>query len=86
VYTATEIAGTGIGEDGRLKREVVRYRGRVQDSLMREDGAAPAFEYAYRTVGEVMAGGGLFDVAWLLVFNVIFFAAGAVAVIRYDVR
>jgi len=86
VYTATEIAGTGIGEDSRLKREVVRYKNRIFESGTLEGNRAPVFDYAYRSVGAVMAEGGLFDVAWLLVFNVIFFAAGYVAVIRYDVR
>jgi len=86
VYTATEIAGTGIGEEARLKREVVRYNGRVLESRRREEKQPPAFEYAYRSIGAVLAEGGLFDIAWLVVFNVIFFAAGAVAVLRYDVR
>lgn len=86
VYTATEIAGTGVGEEARLKREVIRYKSRVLESGRREDQQPPAFDYAYRSVGVVLAEGGLFDVAWLLVFNIIFFAAGAVAVLRYDVR
>lgn len=86
VYTATEIAGTGIGEDSRLKREVVRYRTRVLEAGALENNTAPAFSYAYRPIGEVMAEGGLFDAAWLLVFNVIFFAAGFIVFLRYDAR
>jgi len=86
VYAATEIAGTGIGEESRLKREVVRYKNRVLSSGTLEGKRAAAFEYAYRSVGGVLADGGLFDVAWLLVFNILFFAAGYAAVIRYDVR
>ena len=86
VYTATEIAGTGIGEDSRLKNEIVRYKNRVFETGTLENGKAPAFDYAYRSIGTIMAEGGFFDVAWLLAFNVIFFAAGYAAVIRYDVR
>lgn len=86
VYTATDIAGTGIGEEARLKREVIRYKSRFLESERREEKQPPAFAYSYRSVGAILAEGGLFDIAWLVVFNVIFFAAGAVAVLRYDVR
>jgi ABC-type transport system involved in multi-copper enzyme maturation permease subunit len=86
VYAATEIAGTGIGEDSRLKREVVRYKNRVIESGTLEGNRAAAFAYSYRSIGEVLAEGGLFDVAWLLLFNLIFFAAAWAAVIRTDVR
>ncbi|HOF82724.1 MAG TPA: ABC transporter permease subunit [Candidatus Aminicenantes bacterium] len=86
VYTATEMAGTGIGEDSRLKREVVRYRDQVLQTGTLENNMAPAFSYKYRPLGEVMAEGGLFDIAWLLVFNVFFFAAGFVRFLRYDAR
>ncbi len=86
VYTATEIAGTGIGEESRLKNEIVRYKTQVLESGTLENNKAPVFAYTYRSIGEVMSGGGLFDFAWLLVFNVIFFAAGYVAFIRYDAR
>jgi ABC-type transport system involved in multi-copper enzyme maturation permease subunit len=86
VYTATEIAGTGIGEESRLKNEIVRYKTQVLEGGTLENNKAPVFDYAYRSIGEVMSGGGLFDFAWLLVFNVIFFAAGFVAFIRYDAR
>jgi ABC-type transport system involved in multi-copper enzyme maturation permease subunit len=86
VYTSTELAGTGIGEDARLKRAVARHRNQVLDSGTMENNQAPAFSYAFRSVGEIMAEGGLFDFAWLLVFNVIFFAAGFVVFLRYDAR
>jgi len=80
------MAGTGIGEDSRLKREVVRYRDQVLQTGTLENNMAPAFSYKYRPLGEVMAEGGLFDIAWLLVFNVFFFAAGFVRFLRYDAR
>jgi ABC-type transport system involved in multi-copper enzyme maturation permease subunit len=86
VYAVTEIAGTGIGEESRLKGEVIRYKNRVLSSGTLEGKRAPAFIYAYRSVGNVLAEGGMFDIAWLLVFNIIIFAAGYAAVIRYDVR
>jgi ABC-type transport system involved in multi-copper enzyme maturation permease subunit len=86
VYASTEIAGTGAGEESRLKREVVRYKNQVIESGTLEGNRAPAFAYAYRSLGTVMAEGGLFDVSWLLVFNILFFGAACAAVVRYDVR
>lgn len=86
VYAATEVAGTGIGEEGRLKQEIVRYKNRVLEDnrLGRKDRAA--FSYRYRPAGRVLAEGGLFDIAWLVVLNIVLFAAGYAAVVRYDVR
>jgi len=88
VDAATEIAGTGIGEETRLKAEVIRYKNQALPSLARDRTAreAPAFSYRPRPVGEVLAGGGLFDLAWLAVFTILLFAAGAIAFIRTDPR
>jgi ABC-type transport system involved in multi-copper enzyme maturation permease subunit len=86
VYASTEIAGTGIGEESLFKREVIRYKNRYLEDVRSGIKAHPAFAYRYRSIGQVMAEGGLFDVAWLLVFNIVFFAASYAAVVRYDVR
>jgi len=88
VYAATEVAGTGIGEESRLKEEVIRYKNQALAGLSRDRTApsAPAFVYRYRTVGEVLAAGGLFDLAWLVVFALALFAAGFAAFLRTDVR
>ncbi len=86
VYAATEIAGTGIGEEGLLKSEVIRYKNRFLEDIRSGIKGHAAFSYRYRSVGRVLAEGSLFDIAWLLVFNIVFFAAGYAAVVRYDVR
>lgn len=85
---ATEIAGTGIGEETRLKTAVIRYKNQALPSLTRDRTAreAPAFVYRPRPLAEILADGGLFDLAWLAVFNVFLFAAGYVAFIRTDPR
>jgi len=85
---ATEIAGTGIGEETRLKAEIIRYKNQALPSLARDRTAkeAPAFSYRARTLGEVLADGGLVDLAWLAVLNVFLFAAGYVAFVRTDPR
>lgn len=86
VYAATDIAGTGIGEEGLLKNEVTRYKNRYLEDILSGIKEHAAFGYRYRSVGRVLAEGGLFDIAWLLVFNIVFFAASYAAVVRYDVR
>lgn len=86
VYAATEIAGTGIGEESRLKQEVVRYKNRVLAEGDLHDKGAPAFVYRYRTTGEVLAAGGLFDIAELVVLTILLFVAAYAAIVRYDVR
>lgn len=85
---AAEIAGTGIGEEARLKAEIIRYKNQALPSLARDRTAkeAPAFSYRARTLGEVLADGGLVDLAWLAVLNVFLFAAGYVAFVRTDPR
>jgi len=90
VYAATEIAGTGIGEEGALKREVVRYKnGLIDRTLASPDAGAadtPAFRYAYRSLGAVLAAGALYDIAWLAAGAILFFGLSYAAFVRYDVR
>jgi ABC-type transport system involved in multi-copper enzyme maturation permease subunit len=89
---ATEIAGTGIGEESRLKAEVVRYKNAVIDEIIanqsagRRDARYQAFVYRPRPLAEIFAGGALFDLAWLAVFNILVFALAYAGFVRYDVR
>jgi len=86
INAATELAGTGIGEESRLKDDVVRYKDAVIEDLKREVTRHAAFTYRYRSVGQVLAEGGLFDVAELLVMTIFLAALSYLAFIRYDVR
>jgi ABC-type transport system involved in multi-copper enzyme maturation permease subunit len=89
---ASEIAGTGIGEESRLKGEIVRYKDSIIDRMIadvragKRDAQYPAFVYAPRTLAEIFAGGALFDTVWLVFFNILAFALAYVAFIRTDVR
>ena len=89
---SSEIAATGIGEETRLKGEVVRYKDSIIDRIIDDRGSGkrdaqyPAFVYAPRPLAEIFAGGALFDTAWLAFFNILAFALAYVAFIRYDVR
>jgi ABC-type transport system involved in multi-copper enzyme maturation permease subunit len=89
---ASEIAGTGIGEESRLKREVVRYKNSIIGNVIADrvtsnkSAEYPAFHYVPRSLAEIFAEGALFDTAWLLLFNIISFALAFWAFVRYDVR
>ncbi len=86
VFAATEIVGTGIGEESSLKEDVLRYGNRIQDDIRSGSAGYAAFAYRYRSVGRVLAEGGLFDFAWLFLFTIGLLAAGFAAILRYDVR
>jgi len=89
---ATEIAGTGIGDESRLKAEVVRYKNAIIDPIIADQAAGKrearyaAFTYRRRPLAEVFAAGALFDAAWLAVFNILAFALAYAGFVRYDVR
>jgi ABC-type transport system involved in multi-copper enzyme maturation permease subunit len=89
---STEIAGTGIGEESRLKAEVVRYKNAIIGQLIddrvadRRDAQYQAFVYRPRSLAEIFAGGALFDLAWLAVFNILAFGLAYAGLVRYDVR
>jgi ABC-type transport system involved in multi-copper enzyme maturation permease subunit len=86
VYATTELAGTGVGEESRLKQEVIRYKDSIYKDFPSGKKDHAAFVYRPRSLGQVLAEGGLIDLAELAVFNVLFFVLGFVACIRYDVR
>jgi ABC-type transport system involved in multi-copper enzyme maturation permease subunit len=86
VYAATDIAGTGLGEDRRIKEDVIRYKNQILPFIIRDKGPYPSFSYRYRSVGQALAEGALIDIAWLLAAAIILFIAGAAALKRYDVR
>ena len=80
------LAGTGVGEESRLKQEVIRYKDSIYKDFPSGKKDHAAFVYRPRSLGQVLAEGGLIDLAELAVFNVLFFVLGFVAFIRYDVR
>ncbi len=91
VYAVTDLAGTGIGEEENLKRAVISYNNSIFPEISaavmdREPRQYPAFQYNYRELSEVFARGTLFDMTWLIFFNILFFVLSYMAFIRYDVR
>jgi ABC-type transport system involved in multi-copper enzyme maturation permease subunit len=89
---ATEIAGTGISEESRLKGEIARYKNSIIDQIIADQAAGrrevqyPAFAFRPRTLAEVFAAGALFDTAWLVLFNIVALALAYAGFVRYDVR
>ena len=91
VYAVTDLAGTGIGEEDNFKRVVLSYNNSIFSELLAAAGDSgpksyPAFQYHYRDLSEVFARGTLFDTAWLIFFNILFFALSYVSFVKYDVR
>ena len=89
---ASEIAGTGIGEESRLKEEVIRYKDAIIAQILAnwnieiKNRQYPMFTYTPRPLADILAGGALFDTVWLVFFNILSFALAYVAFVRYDVR
>jgi len=89
-YFATDMAGTGVSEENRLKQAVIRYKDSVWDysidaeEVMPDD--VPRFTYTRRTAGEIMADEGFLNLAVLALLTVAAFAGAYVSFLKYDVR
>jgi len=81
-FLATDITGTGMSEERRLKRAVLQYK----DILDEERGRSPAFSYQRSSYREALGPGGLSNCLILILFNILFFTGAHVAFLRYDVR
>lgn len=86
IYAVTEIAGTGIGEEDCLKRDIIRYKNNIFQDVVVNKKEYPAFYYRYRSLSQIFVQGALFDSAWLIFFVILFFALSYFAFVRYDVR
>jgi ABC-type transport system involved in multi-copper enzyme maturation permease subunit len=87
VYAVTEITASGVGEEAHLKREIIRYKNQIfLDILYNDKKEYPAFKYRYRSLSQVFAQGALFDISWLISFNVFLFTLSYFSFVKYDVR
>jgi ABC-type transport system involved in multi-copper enzyme maturation permease subunit len=97
VHAATAIAGTGIDDEIDLKARVIDHWGRIfpvlaARTLGRSDETGepppplPTFEYERRSLGEVLSGPTLYDLAWLALATALLVVAAARSLDRYDVR
>jgi len=89
-FLATDIMGTGMAEERRLKRAVLQSRNILIDWYMNENrgekSKQPVFSYQRSSVKEILGQGGLSNFLILILFNVLFFTGAYVAFLRYDVR
>lgn len=82
-FLATDLMGTGILEERRLKSAVLKYMFGGEDD---EERSRPRFNYQRTSCREVLGQGGMNNLLILVLFNLLFFAATYVAFLRYDVR
>lgn len=83
-FLATDVMGTGMAEERRLKRAFLRYRDILRD--WDEKGDRPVLSYQRSSVKEALGPGGLSNCLILVLFNILFFTGAHVAFLRYDVR
>jgi len=87
---ATDIMGTGVAEERRLKKAAQDYKDLLvqlyADENWDEESEPPDFHYQRSSVKEILGQGGLSNCLILILFNVLFFTGAYVAFLRYDVR
>ncbi len=81
-FLATDITGTGMAEERKLKRAVLEYLKDGDD----DKGDKPVFSYRRSSIREVLGPEGLSSCLILILFNILFFVGAHVAFLRYDVR
>jgi ABC-type transport system involved in multi-copper enzyme maturation permease subunit len=81
-FLATDIMGTGMLEERKLRRAVFEYLRDGDD----ENGDSPVFTYQRSSVKEVLGPEGLSSCLILILFSILFFTGAHVAFLRYDVR
>ena len=82
-FLATDLMGTGMLEEGRLKKAVVKYMFPSEDEQQRE---RPKFSYQRASCREALGRGGLNNLLILVLFDLLFFTGTYVVFLRYDVR
>ncbi len=87
---ATDIMGTGVAEERRLKKAAQNYKDIVVEWYTdenRDKGSEPPdFHYRRSSVKEILGQGGLSNFLILILFNILFFTGAYVTFLRYDVR
>jgi len=84
-FLATDIMGTGVAEERRLKSAVLQYRHTTMEWSGPRD-SRPVFQYQRSTCREALARGGLDNLLILMLFGILLCTGAYVAFLRYDVR
>lgn len=89
-FLMTDLAGTGLLEEQKVKQSVLDYKnavfGRKTDSDGNVIGETPAFTYKRLNLADRMGKETWAGIGILLLFNLLFLVAGAVSFLKYDVR
>ncbi len=89
-YLSTEIAGTGIDDEIRLKEAVVRFKNAIWAMPTNSNGDLvgefPPFSFERGTVSQNFGGDGLVNIVIILLYLLLAYAGSYTAIIRYDVR
>ena len=89
-FLVTDIMGTGMAEERRLKRAVQDYKNLVIHLYfggnLNEESKLPGFHYGRSPVKEILNQEGLRNSLVLILLNVLFLTGASVAFLRYDVR
>jgi len=94
-FLATDITGTGMSEERKLKRAVLEYMDIIRDWLEDMDitrdwddqkSDSPVFSYKSSSYREALGVGGLSNCLILILFNILFFTGAYVTFLRYDIR
>ncbi len=90
---ATDIMGTGVAEERRLKRAAQNYKDNLVELYYMDENVdeenepeVPDFHYQRSSVKEILGRGGLSNCLVLILFNILFFTGAHVTFLRYDVR
>jgi ABC-type transport system involved in multi-copper enzyme maturation permease subunit len=87
---ATDIMGTGVAEERRLKKAAQDYKDLLvqlfYDGTLDEDSELPKFHYRRSSAKDILSQGGLSNSLILILLNVLFFSGAYVAFLKYDVR
>jgi len=84
-FMATDLMGTGMSEERKLKRAVLEYMD-IAGDWDDKKGDKPALSYQRSSVKEALGQGGLGNCLILILFNILFFTGAYVAFLRYDAR
>jgi len=84
-FLATDIMGTGVAEERRLKSAVLQYIHTIGEWSGPKD-SRPAFRYERSACRETLAQGGLGNLLILLLCGILLGTGAYVAFLRYDVR
>ncbi|MFB0554321.1 MAG: ABC transporter permease [Phycisphaerae bacterium] len=89
-YLTTNLMGTGILDEHRLKRAVLQYKDLIRDNSSDSDGNLVGnftpFSFQRSSIKEILSVGGLSNLAILIFFDILFFVSAYAAFLRYDVR